>query len=144
MIVTFCGHSSFKKSDEIERKILSFLEENISDSYAQMYLGGYGAFDDFACECCKKYKAEHPNVSLILVTPYINNSCVSTNYDFVIYPEIEKVPKRFAITYRNRYMIDRSDFVIAYVEHLWGGAYQSYKYAKSKGKKILNLANLND
>ena len=51
---------------------------------------------------------------------------------------------RFAITYRNRFMIEKSDFVIVYVEHSWGGAYSAYKYALKKGKQIYNLANFQE
>ena len=29
-------------------------------------------------------------------------------------------------------MIDKSDFLIAYVEHNWGGAYRTLEYAKKK------------
>ena len=54
MIVAFCGHSSFQRTDEYEQKILAILEENIGEEPAWMYLGGYGDFDEFAYACCKK------------------------------------------------------------------------------------------
>ena len=142
MIVTFFGHSRFAATDEYEKIILSFLEEKVGERYAQMYLGGYGDFDQFAYACCKKYKSSHPNISLVFVTPYLNMSRERA-YDLTIYPEIENKPLRFAISYRNQYMVEKADYVIAYVEHAWGGAYKSYKYAKRKGKYIFNLANFN-
>ena len=71
MIITFCGHAQFRKSGEYEQKILGFLEETVGDQPAEMYLGGYGEFDNFAYDCCKKYKETHPKVSLIFVTPYL-------------------------------------------------------------------------
>ena len=61
-------------------------------------------------------------------------------YDSIVYPPLEKTPLKFAISKRNEWMIDQSDFVIAYVEHSFGGAYQSLKYAHRKGKRIVNLA----
>lgn len=151
MIVTFCGHAEFHKTKEYEEKILTFLEETVGDKVADMYLGGYGAFDDFAYFCCVKYKENHPNISLVFVTPYLtleyqrnhlNNQ--KKKYDFIVYPEIEDKPKRFAISYRNKYMVEKSDYVIAYVEHSRGGAYQAYSHAKRKGKVIYNLASLNN
>lgn len=59
-----------------------------------------------------------------------------------IFPEgLELVPRRFAITHRNRWMVDQADYVVAYVDHNYGGAAQTLKYAKGKGtKQILNLA----
>ena len=147
MIVTFCGHARFSKSEEYEQQILDFLEEKVGNKHADMYLGGYGSFDSFAYECCKKYKETHPNISLVLITPYMtidyqknHLNCEKTRYDLIIYPEIEDKPKRYAITYRNKYMVEVADYVVAYVSHGWGGAYATYKHAKRKGKKIFNLA----
>ncbi len=147
MIVTFCGHAQFPKSKEYEQKILEFLEEKVGDEPADMYLGGYGGFDSFAYECCRKYKESHPEISIVLVTPYLDASYQrnhlkyqETRYDFILYPEIENKPKRYAIAYRNKYMVEKADYVVAYVVRDWGGAYTTCKYAKRRGKEIFNLA----
>lgn len=147
MIVTFCGHDKFQKSEEYEQKMLTLLEEKIGDQPADIYLGGYGEFDRFAYDCCKKYKETHPDISLVFVTPYLTVDYQRNHlqqqkvmYDSVIYPEIENKPKRFAITYRNKFMVEKADYVIAYVSHDWGGAYKTYQHAKRSGKKIFNLA----
>lgn len=151
MNITFFGHSSFTPTREYEDKVLDFLEEKLGDCTFDVYLGNNGAFDAFAYNCCKKYSSKHPNLSLIYVTPYMTldfqkkylNDYVK-QYDGIIYPNIEDKPMRFAITYRNRFMIEKSDFVIVYVEHSWGGAYSAYKYALKKGKQIYNLANFQE
>ena len=54
MILTFCGHAQFIKTEEYENRILSLLEEIIGFDPAEIYLGGYGGFDNFAYECCRK------------------------------------------------------------------------------------------
>lgn len=106
MIVTFCGHAHFLKSEEYEQKMLKLLEETVGDRSAEMYLGGYGGFDAFAYDCCKKYKQTHPNISLVFVTPYLTEAYQRDHlqnqekrYDIILYPEIEDKPKRYAITY---------------------------------------------
>ena len=147
MIITFTGHADFVGTKKLEEKILAFLEETVGNSTAELFLGGYGGFDQFAFECCKKYKENHRNISLVLVTPYItieyqrnHLEYAKTRYDSIIYPEIEDKPKRFAIVYRNKYMVEMADYIVAYVSHGWGGAYSMYNYAKRKGKTIINLA----
>lgn len=147
MVITFCGHAEFYKEKEYEEKVMSLLEEIARDECVDIYLGGYGGFDAFAYTCCKKYQSVHLGVRLIFVTPYITINYQHNRlareekiYDDIIYPEIEDRPLRYAIIYRNRWMIDRADFVISYVEHAWGGAYKSYKYARQRGKKIFNLS----
>ena len=37
-------------------------------------------------------------------------------------------------------MVDCADLVISYIDHDWGGAYKTYRYAKKKGKVVFNLA----
>ena len=116
MIVTFCGHAQFHKTEEYEQKILAFLEEKVGDNPADFYLGGYGSFDSFAYDCCKQYKATHPGVSLIFITPYMTVEYQQNHlefekkrYDEIIYPEIEDKPLKFAITYSSWEGLNVSD-----------------------------------
>ncbi len=141
MIITFCGHAQFSKTKEYEQKILAILEEKIGSQPAEIYLGGYGQFDAFALACCKKYKNIHPNISLVFVTPYLTIG-QKAMYDSILYPEIEDKPLKYAIIHRNRYMVEKADYIIAYVCRTSGGAYTTYQYAKRKGKEIFNLTDL--
>ena len=147
MIITFCGHSDFIKNEVTEKKFLSFLGETVGEECAEFYLGDYGNFDSFAYNCCRIYKQTHPNVLLVFVTPYLEEEYITnrpkyreSHYDSIIYPSIENKPKRFAIFYRNKYMVEQADFIIAYVNKNYGGAYTTYRYAKKMGKVIFNLA----
>ena len=141
MIITFCGHSTFNKTDEYEHELLEILESTVGDAPAEFFLGGYGNFDSFAYSCCKKYKIKHPKVSLVFVTPYLKiDPTYAALYDSVVYPDIEDKPLKFAITYRNKYMVEKADIVVAFIDHEWGGAYKTYVYAKRKWKRVINLA----
>ena len=71
MIVTFCGHSDFVRTAEHEKAVYEILEKEIGYEKAEIYLGGYGAFDQFAYESSSKFKMTHPNVSLVFVAPYL-------------------------------------------------------------------------
>lgn len=147
MIITFCGHSDYISSKEDEEKILSLLAERVGDRPADLFLGGYGRFDAFALSCGRKYQKDHPNVKLVYITPYMTENYRKTrlpydkkNYDEIVFPELERVPLKFAVSHRNKWMIERADLVIAYVWHGWGGAYQTYQHAKRRRKEIFNLA----
>ncbi len=135
MIVTFCGHSDFSATDEYEQTLLAVLARLIGDGAADFYLGGYGNFDRFAYACCKKFKMFNPRVRLIYVTPYLDRERPD-GYDESLYPPLERVPPRFAITHRNRYMAEAADCIIAYVTRSHGGAYETLTHAKRKGKPI--------
>jgi hypothetical protein len=53
---------------------------------------------------------------------------------------IETVPKRFAISWRNKRMVRESSVIICYITHSWGGAAQFVEYAKRQGKEVINLS----
>ena len=60
-----------------------------------------------------------------------------------LFPEgIESVPKRFAISFRNRFMLRASQYVIGYVDRGFGGAAQFFALAKKRGSKTINLAEI--
>ena len=147
MIVAFCGHSQYTETGEDEEKIISLLTEIIGDRHAELYLGGYGSFDAFALKCAKKYQKTHPNVRLIFITPYItvdyqknHLDCNKDLYDEILYPSLEDKPLKFAIFYRNKWMVEQADCVIAYIIHDWGGAYQTYRHARRKKKPLFNIS----
>jgi len=147
MIVTFCGHRDFIADEIHERFVISLLEEVVAGRNVEFYLGDQGAFDRFAYACAKKYKENHTNASLIYVTPYLTEDyqrrllCgLQQKYDSIVYPSIENVPLRYAILSRNKYLVEKADLIIAYVDHSWGGAYQTFCLAKKKRKMVFNLA----
>lgn len=147
MIVTFFGHADFRESEKHRKKVLNFLEEKIGEKTADIYLGGYGNFDNFAYNCCYQYKKSHPNTSLFFITPYITFEYQKSRlniekyrYDGIIYPEIESKPLKFAISYRNKWMVLHADIIVAYVNRHRGGAYSALTYAKRLKKEIFNLA----
>ena len=120
MVIAFFGHSNCQGSSELEAEMFSILKEKIGDQKAELLFGAYGNFDNFAYQCAAKYKRSHPNTSLVLVTPYRGRDYENEKFDIVIYPGLEKIPYRFAIAYRNRWMIDQADLLICYIDHSWG------------------------
>lgn len=142
MIITFCGHSDYIQNSFDEEKILSILEANTAYCQVDFYLGGYGNFDNFAYHCTKKYQALHPSARLIFITPYLLQRETKQKYDEIIYPSLENIPPKFALLHRNKWMIEHSDIVIAYVSRRFGGAYKSLTIAKHKNKQIFNIPEL--
>ena len=62
------------------------------------------------------------------------------DYTDTIFPEgIELVHPKFAIQWRNRYLIDMADICLCYVNQTWGGAYKFASLAKHRGVQVVNL-----
>ncbi len=143
MIIAFCGHSTYIPNREDEHRVLEILEHRVGDTPSEFFLGEYGNFDRFAYSCAKKFKERHPDTKLIFITPYLSPQYAKNDdgrFDLVIYPDLEHVPPRYAISHRNRWIVSQADIIIAYVTHEYGGAYTMYRHAKRHAKEIYNLA----
>ena len=92
-----------------------------------------------ALSVVNKTKEAHPDVRAILVLPYLDRSMDLDAYDGSVYPPLEKVPRRYAISRRNKWMVDQADVVVAYVIHEWGGAATTLRYAEAKKKTIIRF-----
>lgn len=137
MTVTFCGHAEVAQPDNVRSWLIDTVETLILDGADTFYLGGYGAFDGLAAAVLRKLKKTYPHIQIILVLAYLNRNTDTSGYDSTLYPELEEVPPRFAISKRNERMVDMSDMVVAYVTHGWGGAAKTLEYARRKRKTTL-------
>lgn len=141
MIVTFCGHSQISQSEEVEKWLYAITQSLIEQGATTFYLGGYGAFDGLAASVLRAQKKRHPQIELVLVLAYLNTGRNTSSYDSTVYPPLETVPRRFAISHRNRWMVESADVVVAYVLHDWGGAATTLRCAKQKKKQIISYCN---
>lgn len=146
MIITFCGHSKASFSNKEILALRNFLENKIENEGANIfYLGEFGDFDNLCYSVLKSLKNKYKHIKLVFITPYLYPSYskakyATEKYDEIIFPPLETVPKRFAISKRNEWMVDNADFVVAYVKLSFGGAAQMLAYAKRKRKQNINIA----
>ena len=110
------------------------------------YTGAMGEFDSLFSSAVRKVKKTYPKIKLICVKPYftndlnINGEYYAALYDDVFIPdELADIHPKAAIKYRNRWMIDHSDFVLIYTKRTYGGAYEARRYAERIGKGIVYI-----
>ena len=139
MLVTFCGHSQVPNSAAVAAALTTIIEELIAEGADEFYLGGYGEFDSLAARAVRDAKASHPEITATLVIPYMDREYDPKFYDGSVYPPLETVPRRYAISKRNEWMIDQADVVVSCVTHGWGGAATTLKYAERKKKRIISV-----
>lgn len=91
----------------------------------------------------KKTSAEYTMISCTVILAYLptgktNIICCDLP---TIYPEgIEYVPKKYAVSYRNDWIVRQADTVICYITHDFGGATKFVEKARKKGKTIYNIS----
>ena len=139
--VTFCGHSKISYNDinKIKEDLEKETEKLIKLGATEFLLGGYGMFDKLCAQVVRELKLDYPHIKSVLVIPYIDRDFNKCLYDCSEYPPLETVPKKFAILKRNEYMIKKSDAVIAYITHEYGGAFTTFEYAKKHGLNCINI-----
>lgn len=140
MTVTFFGHKDSPK--EIEPTLRTTLVDLIENHGAtEFYVGNNGNFDTMVRRQLEELSHTYPityNVVLAYLPTEKNKYDNLTN---TVYPEgIETIPKRFAISYRNKWMIEQSDVVVTYVTHTYGGAARFKAMAERQGKMVIELS----
>ncbi len=142
MIVTFCGHAQLSQGEQVKEWLYAVTHHLIEQGATTFFLGGYGDFDHLAASVLREQRKQHPQIELILVLAYLNTGRDTSGYDNTVYPPLETVPRRFAISHRNRWMVETADVVVAYVSHDWGGAATTLRYAQQKKKPIISYMDM--
>ncbi len=148
-ICTFLGHREVYQCG-IEARLEAEIEKLLqTDSEFTFLTGGMGQFDDMGADAVRAAKRRHHEKRIILelVRPYMSNRMNTDKeyyqvvYDQIVIPEkADTAHYKAAIQIRNRWMVDQSDTIIAYVYRDFGGAFASVGYAKRQGKHVINLA----
>ena len=138
MTVTFCGHAQISQSEKIEKWLYDVTQKLIEQGATTFYLGGYGAFDSLVASVLREQKKQYPQIELVLVLAYLNTGRNTSGYDSTVDPPLEPVPRRFALSHRNRWMVESAEVVVAYVLHDWGGAATTLRCVRQKKKQIIS------
>ena len=139
MVCTFFGHKDTPK--EIEPTLRSTLIDLIENkNVTTFYVGNNGNFDTMVRRQLEYLSQTYPITYSIVLAYLPTEKNKYDNLTNTIYPEgIETVPKRFAISWRNKWMIQQSDIVVTYVTHNFGGAWNFKTIAEKQEKKVFNI-----
>ena len=110
-------------------------------------VGHYGRFDTMAARAVREAKQRHPEVTLTLLIPYYpfqGLKELSQDYDATFYPpDMETVPKPYAIVRANKYMIRASDYLICYDRGQIGKTRDFVELARQRERKgLIHIENL--
>lgn len=139
MKVSFFGHKDTPK--EIEPTLRTALVDLIEGfGVTEFYVGNNGNFDIMVRRQLEDLSHSYTlDYYVVLAYLPVKNSEHKDSIN-TIFPEgIEAVPKRFAISFRNKWMIQHSDVVVTFVTRNFGGAWQFKKMAERLGKVVIEL-----
>lgn len=139
-ICTFFGHRDcpdFIRSG-LRTTIVELIEHHQVDTF---YVGNQGRFDSLVRIELDKLSLLYPHIHYAIVLAYMPKDKTVPSSLCTLLPEgIELVPPRFAISWRNNWMLRQSEYVICYVSHPGSGAARWYEKAMAGNKIVYNLA----
>lgn len=139
---SFFGHRNSPESikPQLRKMLVDLIENHAVETF---YVGNQGGFDYMVRALLRDLSQQYLHISYSVVLAYLptrRNEFDTHDFSDTMLPEgIEAVPKRFAISWRNKWMIRQSDFVVTYIMRSWGGAAQFAEAAEKQGKTIFRL-----
>ena len=138
--VTFFGHRDTPKETEPALRLtLIDLIENKNASV--FYVGNHGNFDAMVRRQLEDLSKTYP-IKYYAVLAYMPSKNDTPDEHSILPEGIETVPRRFAINYRNKLMLNKSDVVVTYVTRPVGGAWELKQMAEKQRKVTIDLNKL--
>ena len=138
----FFGHREV--THNIRGKLIEIIDNLITEKdVKEFYVGHQGQFDNMVYSVLKELKAYYPQIRYTVVLAYMPDEHIKEVYgENTLLPDgMESVPKKFAISKRNDWMIQQSDYAVCYVHKITGGAAKFREKAEKKGLQIIDVLN---
>ncbi len=141
MVCCFFGHGDAPY--EIRPQLMETLEGLITDGIDSFLVGHQGRFDRIVLSGLRELKMKYPHLNYYVVLAYMPGT--KSEYEEyapgeTLFPEgLEFIHPRYAISWRNNYLINNSNVVVTYITHSWGGAAKYAEKAGKQGKRIINI-----
>lgn len=142
MICSFFGHRRVPGNigELLEREIEALIDYYGGD--ITFYVGDKGQFDRVAQMKLAKIKEKHPETEIYVILDTIPESDNDFNLPTVLPDGIERVPGRFAMSYRNRWMIDKCEIAIVYFTDVASNTRKHVDLLRNKNKTVINIADM--
>ncbi len=149
---SFTGHRHI--DDQVRADLTDLLDRAVAYVYdggcRTFYTGGAMGFDTLAAQRVILFRMSHPDVRLHILIPCKNQTVRWRPSDVRLYEyilgmadHVEYLADEYydgCMAVRNRVLVDRCDFLVAYLTKRGTGTSQTFDRAKSAGRTVFNLA----
>ena len=139
MTCTFFGHSDCYGLDDLVLR--NAIEELIKEGVSEFLVGSQGQFDAMVRKCLRSLQKQYPNIRYSVVLAYLpTERRPFEDFSDTMYPEgVENIHPKYAIEWRNRYLVESAQVCLCYINRTFGGAYKFARLAQKKGLRMINL-----
>lgn len=150
----FSGHRDIPENElfSLKDRLINEITALVDRGYTRFYTGGALGFDTLAAQCVLEVKKDKPHIKLHIVMPCANQTRGWRSDSIKLHGEINSQADevvclsenyyRGCMQVRNRYMVDKSSVIIAYLKKSTGGSAYTVNYAEKKGLEIINTAQI--
>lgn len=126
--------------EKIKKQALRLIDEEGVDTFL---VGVKGAYERDAYNAVLRIKQDNPSIKIVFVASSMKEVNDEERYfDSFVYPDRAAIGyKRWCIVHRNNWIIENTDFIIAY-NRFEGRAFEVCKRAKNKGVQVIELADM--
>ncbi len=154
MFCSFFGHHNYSLenfdclSDTLERLV-------VCEGVDGFYVGNKGEFDRAVHLALKKLKWKYPHIKTFLVldtaaSPDLGRLSLEEseymkyikNFELIVPDGIESVPKRYAMSYRNKWMVKECDIAVVYYLYPATNTQRYVDMLIRAGKPFINTADI--
>ncbi len=147
----FTGHRNLpaEKLNEIKYELERIILLLAGKGYNRFIAGGALGFDTIAAETVLRLMEKEPELKLEIAVPcpgqHMRFSPEQKKQYLRILESADKVfmvsdrYSRYCMAKRNKYMVDNSDCVVAYLNRPKGGTFNTVSYAEHSGKEVIYL-----
>ncbi|WP_455683964.1 DUF1273 domain-containing protein [Thomasclavelia sp.] len=149
-MVTCCFAGHRQTPHCLFKEIITAVEKLVlATDEIEFLSGSMGDFDKLCEKAVREIKKEYPkkNIHLCRVLPGCQYIPHKEEYqyqrslfdDIIVCDASDGAHYKSMIGKRNRWMVEQSDFMIAYVMHESGGAYSTFQYAGKQNVEIIRI-----
>lgn len=126
--------------EKVKKQAFRLIDEEDVDTFL---VGVKGAYENDAYNAVLDVREERPNIRIVLVVSSMREANEGTRLcNDVVLPDKAAIGyKRWCIVHRNNWIIENTDFIIAY-NRFEGRAFEVCKRAKNKGVQVIELADM--
>ncbi len=139
-VCTFFGHRDCPETikPQLREAVVDLIVNHGVDMF---YVGHQGRFDGMVHSVLRQIAGEYPHVRYGVVLAYLpTEDRGDADLSDTMYPEgLEQVHPKYAISWRNDWMLRQSDYVITYVTRTFGGAARYAAKAKRQNRVVIPL-----
>ena len=150
----FTGHRSITNTKQISREISAEISKLYNLGVRKFISGMAQGFDLLAAKEVAALKQKFKDIELVLAIPCRDQALRWNKQSQIIYQTLVRQAdevvylspyyNKYCMLKRDRYMVDNSGYVIAFLTKRAGGTFYTVKYAEKLERKIINLAKVGE